>query len=373
MRRIRTWSTAAAVVLAGVLVVTLSPSDGSEAQWRDSDSTSVSGPRSDTFEMTAADVPDNRATPWPNGRMATSPQITLKNQSTRHSSWVNVKSSRVTNVIGNDGTGLLGKLSLDYTVGSGSCETGGQGQYWRAGGFGQLTNGTTITRSQTKVDGATLPSGQSRLLCPKVGLDYASTTAGQRSALLNHAGRAVDITTVVNQRSEAPATWASSERTVTSRYRLAMPTPVKPSRWNVCRTTTSGGDPDSILPKYYGGLFWGWPNADTANFGDPTSTPAMAGGWDVMRRTRAGAWEVWKSVAAGEARALAGINSREISDERHEVRDFKLRGYPFAGDKSRYVESAWIARAENDWSLLTDRWQCHDPLPNPDAGPHNLP
>lgn len=371
MGRIRTWSTAAAVVVAGALVVTLTPSEGSEAQWRDSASRTVDGPSSDTFGMTATDVPDNGSTPWPNGRMATSPQVTLTNQSTRHRSWINVKSSRVTTVIGNEGTGLMGKLSLDYTVGTGSCETGGQGQYWRAGGFGQIANGATITRSQTKVDGATLPSGQSRLLCPKVGLDYASTTAGQRSAMLNHAGRAVDITTVVNQRSEAPATWASSNRTVTSRYRLAMPPPVKPSGSDVCRRTLSNGNPSAL--GYYGGFFWGWPDAPTSDYASPSATPAMAGGWDIMRQAAGGGWEVWKSVAAGSERRSAGHNSRDIGPDRDVIRNFKLRGYPFAGDKSRYVESAWIARAENDWSLLTDRWQCHDPLPNPDAGPHNLP
>lgn len=368
MRRIRTWSTAAAVVLAGALVVTLGPSDGTEAQWRDSASSTASGPDSDTFGMTATNVPDERATPWPNGRMRTHPQADLTNQSTRHSSWVNVKSTRVDRVVAGDGNSLLANMSLGYTVGTGSCETGGQGAYWQARGVGQVTNGTTYTRDQTKVASATMTPGQSRVLCPTVDLNYPGTTAGQRTALLTHAGRAVDITTVVNQRSEAPATWASPDRTVTSRYRLAMPSPVKPASTDVCRTTFGNGNPSPV--GYYGGFFWGWPDASTSS---STSTPAMAGGWDIMRRTRAGGWEVWKSVAAGDSRDLAGINSQDISDQRHEIREFKLRGYPFAGVKSRYVESAWIARADNNWSLLTDRWRCHAPLPNPDAGPHNMP
>lgn len=371
MRRARAWSTAAAVVLAGALVVTLGPSDGSEAQWRDSASRTASGPSSDTFDMTATNVPDNGATPWPSGRMRTFPQVDLTNRSARHTSWVNVKSTRVNSVTTNEGTNLLANMALSYDVGTGTCEAGGQSPYWQARGVGQITNGTTYTRGQAKVGTATVGPGRSRVLCPKVDLDYPSTTAGQRSALLNHAGRAVDITTVLNQRSDAPATWASQDRTVTSRYRLAMPTPVKPSSSDVCRRTFSSGNPSTV--GYYGGFFWGWPDAATSDYANPTATPAMAGGWDIMRQTAGGGWEVWKSVAAGSERRSAGHNSRDIDPHRDVVRNFKLRGYPFAGDKSRYVESAWIARAENDWSLLTDRWECHAPLPNPNAGPHNLP
>ncbi len=368
MRGARTWSTAAAVVLAGALVVTLSPSDGTDARWRDSGSATASGPSSDTFGMTASDVADDRATPWPNGRMSTSPQVDLANQSARHSSWVNVQSTRLDRAVGAEDNTVLQKMSLDYTFGTGTCEAGGQGTYWRALGVGQITDGSTSPRGQGKVEGATLGPGQSRVLCPKVTLDYASTTAGQRSALLNHAGRAVDITTVVNQRSEAPATWASAARTARSRYRIAMPSPVKPSSSEMCQTTFSNGNPSPI--GYYGGFFWGWPDAATSA---ATSTPAMAGGWEILRRSRTGAWEVWKTVPAGSTRELTGLNSRDISDQRNEVREFTLRGYPFADDRSRYVDSAWIFRAENDWSLLTDRWRCHAPLPNPDAGPHSMP
>lgn len=368
MRTTRTWTTAAAVVLAGAVLVSLSPPEGTDARWRDSGSTTASGPRSDTFGMSASDVPDDRAIPWPTGRMATSPQVSLTNQSARQSSWVNVQSTRLDRAIANDGNAVLQKMGLDYTFGTGTCEAGGQGTYWQALAAGQVVDGATYRRGESKVSGATLAPGQPRVLCPRITLDYPATTAGQRSALLNHAGRAVDVSTVVNQRSEAPATWSSQPRTVKSRYRIAMPPPVKPSTSEVCRTTYSNGTPSPL--GYYGGFFWGWPDADTTS---ATSTPAMAGGWEIMRRSRTGAWEVWKAVAADNVRELAGLNSRDVSDQRNEVREFTLRGYPFANDRSRYVESAWIVRAENDWSLLTDRWRCHDPLPNPDAGPHNLP
>lgn len=372
MGRIRTWSAAGAVVVAGALLVTLSPSGGTDAQWRDSANRSLSGPSSDTFGMTATNVADTGATPWPNGRMTTTPQVTLANQSGRQTSWVNVQSTRVNRVVTSDtSTNLLAKTRLDYTYGTGACDGGSQGQYWNAGTFGQITHGTTVTRPGARVDGATLAPGQSRTLCPKVTLDYPSTTAGRRAALLNHGGRALDITTVVNQRTEAPATWASTPRTVTSRYRLAMPAPATPSGSDVCQRTLSNGNPSSV--GYYGGFFWGWPDAATADYANPPATPAMAGGWDIMRQTANGGWEVWKSVPAGSERRSAGHNSRDIDPSRDVVRNFKLRGYPFAGDKSRYVESDWIARAENDWSLLTDRWECHPPLVNPDAGPHNMP
>lgn len=359
---------AAGAVLAAALVVTLTPSGGTQARWHDGTTSSASGPRSDDFGMTATNVPDQGATPWPNGRMATSPHLDLTNQSTRHASWVNIKSTRVTRAVAGDTNPLLPQVALAYTVGSGSCTAGGQGSYWSARATGQVVEGTTYTRAQTKVAGATIGPGQTRVACPVVTLGYPSTTAGQRTALLNHAGRALDITTVVGQRSEAPATWSSPDHTVTSRYRIAMPTPTTPSADPVCRRTFSSGNPSSA--GYYGGFFWAWPDAATSS---ETASPAMAGGWEILRRTRAGGWEVWKAVPSGSARSLAGINSRDISDQRDEVREFKLRGYPFAGDRTRYVESAWIARAFNDWSLLTDRWTCSDPRPNPDAGPHNMP
>lgn len=351
--------------------MTLTPSGGSEARWRDSTATTATGATSDGFGMTATNVADNAATPWPSGRMATSLQVNLTNQATRHSSWINVKSTKVVKVITGDSNNVVSQLALDYAVGSGACSAGGQSTYWSARATGQAVDGTTYARTQTKVSGATSGPGQSRALCPVITLNYPSTTAGQRSALLNHAGRALDITTVVNQRSEAPATWASQDRTVTSRYRVAAPPPVTPSSGDVCRRTLSNGNPSSA--GYFGGFFWGWPDAPTSDYTNPSATPAMAGGWDIMRRTASGSWEVWKSVTAGSERRSAGHNSRDIDPSRDVIREFKLRGYPFAGDKSRYVESAWIARAENDWSLLTDRWECHSPLINPDAGPRNMP
>lgn len=366
LTRGRTTALAGAAVTVA-LVVTLAPSGDSRARWRETASTTAKGASSDGFGMTATNVPDSAAMPWPNGRWASSPQITLTNQSARHSSWTNVKSTKLAKVVAGDTNSVVSVAALAYTHGTGTCSAGGQGSYWSARAAGQVVDGTTYTRSQSKVAGATMSPGQSRTLCPVVTLDYPSTTAGQRTALLNHAGRALDITTVVGQRSEAPATWSSPDRTVVSRYRIAMPPPATPSS-DVCQRTLSNGTPSSV--GYYGGFFWGWPDPVTST---ATATPAMAGGWDIMRRSRTGAWEVWKSIASGNERSLAGINSRDISDQRDEVREFKLRGYPFAGDRTRYVESAWIARARNDWSLLTDRWTCDSPLPNPDAGPTNLP
>lgn len=377
MRSTSLVTAAVAVTATGSVLLASSPSQGTRAQWSASATTSVTGPSSDGFAITAEDVPNAGTVPvetggvvWPAGRLHNSPQVTLTNQSTRHSSWINVTSARVTTAIATDGgADLLSRMALDYTVGTGSCQGGGQDQYWRVRGFGELSNGTTYDRDQSKVGSATLPPGQARVLCPKVTLNYPGTPAGQRSALLNHAGRALDITTVVNQRSEAPASWASPDRTVTSRFRMAMPTPVKPSEFNVCRTTNSSGNPNALV-RLYGGFFWGWPDAPTSS---TTPTPAMAGGWDIMRRSPSGEWETWRSVSSGSNRALAGINSNDIDNDPFVIRQFKLRGYPFAGDKSRYIESAWIARASDGWGLNVNRWVCHEPLLNPNAGPHNMP
>lgn len=75
----------AGAALTAALVVTLTPSGGSEARWRDSTATTATGATSDGFGMTATNVADNAATPWPSGRMATSLQVNLTNQATRHS------------------------------------------------------------------------------------------------------------------------------------------------------------------------------------------------------------------------------------------------------------------------------------------------
>ena len=98
----------ATTALAAVALVTLSPNGGSDAQWRDSATGSVAGPRSEPVDVTGA--PGTGATP----------QIDLTNQSSRHSSWVNVKSTKVAKVVGGDSNTILSKAALTYTYGAGA-------------------------------------------------------------------------------------------------------------------------------------------------------------------------------------------------------------------------------------------------------------
>ena len=119
--------------MATALLVTLTPSGGSQAQWRDSATRSVSGPSSDTFDMAAADVPDTSPTPWPSGRMATSPRVTVTNQSARHSSWINVRSTRVDRVVPEGGADAVTGMSLGYGVGTGSCAGGSKEIVYKRG------------------------------------------------------------------------------------------------------------------------------------------------------------------------------------------------------------------------------------------------
>lgn len=357
MRRSRLMATAAAVAVTGAMMLTFSPSQGSDAQWREKLETPVDGPKSDTFAMTAAGS-DTPVPTWPGSNgIANSSQITLKNGSARHSSWVNVRSTRLNKVVP-DGNNILTKAKLDYRFGAGSCTT----DYWSARGAGSITEGTSYDRPQNKVTGATLAPGTSGLLCPTVGLDYSGANA-QRDALLNHAGRALDITTVVNQRSEKPATWASQDQTVTNRYRLAMPTP----------TASSGGAcvPGAIFSPQ-GGFAWAWPDQAT---GSTVDTPAMAGGWEILRKNASGAWESWDTLQANR-RSATGYDPERISDDgrpKQEPREFVLRGYPFANTKSSYVESDWIVTARNTRPIFLDRWTCVDTTKNDHSGPHNMP
>lgn len=373
MRRNRTLAAAAAVAVAGTMLLTLSPAQGSKAQWRDTATVAVIGSKSDTFDMTATNAPFP-APDWPSsGRVSNSPRVDVTNESARHSSWVNVHSTNVKKVVTPDTNTILTQMALDYEYGEQECRFP-LGVYWQARIVGQITDNTTYPRTQNKVAFGTLAPGQKGSLCPAVRLNYTtSTEAGQRSALLNHAGRALDITTVVNQKSESPATWASDTRTAISRYRIALPTPQKPAAFNVCRNTNSSGNPDGVI-QAYGGFFWGWPDAATS--GDPTTTPAMAGGWDILRQNTTGSWEFFAAATTNNRRQRAGINSRNIyepASPNTNIRKFKLRGYPFAGDKTRYVESSWIARAHHTSTTTTGNWACDAPEVNPEAGPHNMP
>lgn len=364
MRRTRLLPVVTAVAVGAALLVSVSDGVGTDARWRESSSTTVTGPRSDVFDLTATDADSTLtvAQTWPTGvRHDNTPRIDLKNTSTRHSSWIDVVSTKVGKVnVSGDSTDLVSKIALEYLTGATECRSG-TASYWYARTLGTITGGTTYTRSSAKVSGATLAPGGTKVLCPLVRPGYQTDeVAGKRQYLLNYAGRALDITTVVRQRSEAPATWSSTPRTVTSRYRVAAPSPTTPTNASVCRSGWGSS----------GGFFWGWPDADASS---TATTPAMAGGWDILRKSEAGTWEVWKSAGA-DVRSLSG-NSWEISDKRGEFRQFKLRGYPFAGDKTRYVESDWIASAAKEWSWswLTDRWVCSTRESNPSAGPHNLP
>ncbi len=381
MRRSRTLAAAAAVAVAGTMLLTLSPPQGTE---RDTATAPVTGPKSDTFNMTATNVPFP-ASPWPSsGRVANSPRIDVTNASMRHSSWVNIQSTSVKKAVTPDNNNLLSQIALDYEYGEGKCEFL-LGPYWNARGVGQITENTTYSRTpQDKVAIATLAPGQKRSLCPAVRLNYTtSTDAGQRDALLNHAGRALDITTVVNQKSELPATWASEPRTAISRYRVNMPRPQKPSDGPICRNTRENGNPNTS--SGWGGFFWGWPDADT-NHSSQKSTPAMAGGWELFRKSATG--DVWKSmhsdVVPGATRHRGGIPGTAISNDGQAasmVRQFKLRGYPFTEangkpDKLRYVESSWIAEAHmaaNNTFYCDNPVSPQEPIPNPNAGPHNMP
>lgn len=360
----------AAIVAAAAALLVGVPSGGSDAAWVVSATSQVRGPSADVFEAGAVDVPDPRSPRWPEGRVGSVNEVVVSNESVRQSGWVNVTSARVRTLGPADGTGVRGKAAVDYSFGGGSCAEGGGVSYWAAkapgGGGGEES---VFSRSQVKVAGATVPAGGSRVLCPRVRLDYPDTVAGRRAALLNHAGRTLGVESVVNVRAEAPSTWVSSSRTVTSRFEVAMPSPQEPSSSEVCRTTTSGGSPNAW--GYYGGFFWGWPDAPSSS---TVSSPAMAGGWQILRRDLDGSgWSVWATVADGSRRSSAGHDSNDISDRLGQVREFKLRGYPFAGDRSRYVESAWIARAHNTFSIFNGRWVCDAPTVNPDAGGHNLP
>lgn len=371
MQRNRLLAVATAAV-ASTMALSLSPYGGSEAQWREEATASAVGPSSDTFALTAKDA-ESPAPAWSgSGPISNSPRINLTNQATAHSSWINVRTTRLARVVQDAASAaLMGKAKIDYRSGDTSC-TNTTSLLWNARAYGTVTDGATYTRApQDKVTGATLTPGQTRVLCPTISLNYTGANA-HRDALLNHAGRAIDITTKLNQRSEAPATWASPDKTVTSRYRLAMPAPVKPASGDVCRKTFSNGNPSGA--GLFGGFFWGWPNAGTD---DATTTPAMAGGWELFRRDLdTQEWVSWQpDVNPGSDRKRAGVNSNDISDDgqsRRAVREFILRGYPFAGDKTRYVESDWIARAHE---TFLGAWACDSPLPNPaaSAGPHNMP
>lgn len=363
MRRTVLLTTATAVAVGTAMLLSLTPAEGTDARWRTTGTTTVSGPRSDTFDLTATDVPDplTAAQVWPSGsRLNNTPRIDLRNTSTRHSSWIDVRSTRVTNAVPGDTNSIVSQIALEYTTGSATCETG-TSTYWTARGVGSIANGTTHNRTSSKVAGATLAPGGTKTLCPLVRPNYTTaTTTGARDFLRNHAGRTLDITTVVAQRSELPATWASPTRTTTSRYRVALPAPTTPSTGPVCRAESNG----------YGSIRWGWPDATESAM---TSTPAISD-WEILEWTGSSWAPAMYDFADGDPRGVTNLDPQRLGNAtRGSPRLLKARGYPFAGDRSRYVESTWIARAYRVYDYYRYTWACGSASTNPDAGPHNMP
>lgn len=273
----------ALLTAAATLGAALAPTGQTEARWHQSLSVPLPDGASDRFTSTAVDVDS------PRGAVTNTPAIDVTNTGERHSAWVNVQSTQV-NAGTLGGQALASALTLGYSTApvGGTCPTSSS-PYWTARATGQITIGTTYARTQDRVATATAIPGQARRLC--LGL---TSSLADRDLFLAHAGRDLLVRTVVNQRTESPATWDSGPETVDSRFRVAFP---RPTPWNdVIGTLSNSCASSGLLGAVQ--LRWAWPDGAVRS----TTTTPTVNAWEVWRRASGGTdnWSLVTTVTGGD-------------------------------------------------------------------------
>lgn len=371
----------ALVVAAAVAVPLVASSLTTQAQWRATETTSVGQVGSDSFGLTAT------ARDLPMGTLWTTPNTVLTNTATDHRAWVDVQSAQLNEVPQGESraVALRNDVSLTYRVQTADCLTG-TGSYWAAKAAGSTA--TSFIRASTQVTGADIAAGQSAHLCPWVQSTATTTTpAGQSQFLRDYAGRVLQTSTAVRQRSAAPATWASAPAVVQNSFRVAFPAPTIPSSDNeTCvRTDINGGRAPNVGTN--GGIYWGWPFSGDTSWSGVDSPAVWA--FEIMARPTGStvAWQALRSTrSASNATTLIPANQRRAvglptahldriappTRPNFTYIDLKIRAYPFTNNREQYVESTWIHTVYND-PVGVHWWNCSERRANPDAGSHNMP
>lgn len=385
---------AAAAALTGPLL--LAPTQTTGAYWNEELILKLpqkqKQTQSDVFSMTAGDVRSDvdHSQPVPGGPnaltdVANEPRVSITNNSKRHTSWIDVVSTRVAipalpggDPLANENN-LLNKVKVAYAV-SDACTDTFTSTYWAVNGAGRVAAGSPGYTRPTlpPVESAQLPAGQTRAVCPWVQPDNGvATRPRQRAFLMEHAGRQLDIFTTVRQKSFGEGTWTSNQAAdVRSRYQVKLPPPTRRSEDSVvCARTRDDGSWGGV--GAYGRLYWAWPFAADGEteqkLGNTSPTPAInrfvlirsvdgLNDWKPFRKSKdqtSGDVYGTDGNPSGEKRLSESIDANYLANDGKDPVYLSVRAYPYAGTDV-YVDADWKVQVYQKPAgfLRTKRFYC---------------
>lgn len=390
-RRIAVVVMAAAALVGPVL---LAPSPTTGAYWSKQLTDTLPDARSDAFAVTIGNVTNVVDHSQANTTVvANAPGVSIKNNAERHTSWIDVVSTRVTVPASNTFTVLLRYTNLDYAV-SNNCTTGlspSSPTYWDVnGGVDGVKPNVTYNRTSTAVTGADLLPGQTKTVCPWVRpIDNTSTVSGRRAFLFAHAGRQLDIATTLRQQSFSAGTWTSNQEVVNTRYQVQLPPPTRRSQDNeVCARTTQGGAWSN--GGLWGRLYWAWPFAADGETSTTTNTAAIDR-FELIRSTDGITWKPFRESANQDGsaeiyttnrdkRLSSSINSLHLMTPNDPPVYLSVRAFPYAG-RSVFVDADWKVKVRTQRVGLSAFFTClsngsdsdkSSGEPNPNSAPVGL-
>lgn len=372
----------AATALAGPLL--LAPTQTTGAYWSKQVGTEeLLDTRSDIFSMTANSFPSEVDHSQANTTVVSNaPEVSIKNNSTTHSSWIDVVSTEVTVRTSKPVSVLMEYTNLDYAVSAvdGHCTTALSGPGWVPGGgfpagvYWDVKGGVNDAKPNTRYDrtptppggtpvqgpGGELGPGETKAVCPwvrPVENDNFSTVEGRRNFLIVHAGRQLKIATTLRQRSFGAGTWTSNQTVVNTPYQVKLPPPTRP---NVSDNRVCAKD------GLWGRLYWAWPFAgDYNNLGSPAIDR-----FELIRSTDGVNWSPFrKSInqssgavyrVPGEDRRSEPISGLYVTGDNAAPVYLSVRAFLYEPDSAVqvHVDADWMVKANRGKSgvLIQSRW-----------------
>ncbi|MEE6274205.1 hypothetical protein [Georgenia wangjunii] len=298
---------AAAATAVVALLLALTPSTGTQAQWYSEVQVATPGATTDSLSLTM--------TP------ASATVASVTNGSAEQTAAWAPRTLSVTPAAGSGTTSadvatFLRGARVGYTAGT-SCAA--PAATWTAA---PVTSGTAaaVTPVTGSAARATLVAGGSHVLCLDV---RPALTGSALSAAL--AGRTMTLTTTADSRSVGPATWTSPVATWATTYRVDLPRPDALS--------CSEG---AFVPTT---LSWRWAGTTAG------STPAIDR-WEIWRVSGGRATSLMATVGGAE-RGLRVTNG-DLGVSLWQQQDLMVRAYPFAGSSAYYAESTQVVTLQRN-------------------------
>jgi len=391
-------------LLAGIGLTATQPT---RAGWSKADSYTPPATRSSKFEQTVSDVSVNPtlhvgdsdlnpATSTPGLKIGlTSDRLNGNTDIFSFDAFLMKNASDSSATAATSDSRLFADSLVDVRTSSSStdCTTGIESPAaWTFGSnaVGNLSASNTYstTRGYTPISNGIVAPGGTKVICPRVQSKFdLSTYAGRRDLVLASAGRHVGLRAKARLRSPTKATWQTVFGGTFPKvnYTVTAPpitAPEAPAR-KVCRTSLDvwGG----ALPGPYGVFDFGWPTAEEDGRQDWGGTYSIyrfvvmrknpsTGVWAEFKQSNnqsgtktytAGGWDA-TGIDSGKKRYYGGMNSDHINNNDGFLKTgawvaFMWRGYLYAGDTTRYINSDFVTYARESW----DSWQCGDSYSKP--------